>query len=96
MPFNDWWRAWSRQEIESLDPDQNGVYGIFRDDTAVYIGSGDIRARLLAHFGSNDPCITRERPNRWTALTIQGDPTGSEGSLAREYHPTCGERHPRV
>ena len=42
-----------------------GCYGILVQrltETWVYIGSGDIRQRLLDHIDDN-PCITQEQPD---------------------------------
>lgn len=81
----------------NLDADDVGVYGIFRDNTAVYIGSGKLRDRLLAHFTGGDECIAGWQPNRWTALTYPAaDIRRHEAALAREYQPKCGERYPQV
>jgi len=88
-------RPYTRRDIESLDPNQNGVYGIFRRTIAVYIGSGDIRERMLAHINGDNPCITRNTPNQWTAEVISGDPTPREGALIREYNPICNKLIPQ-
>lgn len=89
MPFKFDMRPYTKERISSLNPNQNGVYGIFKDATAIYIGSGDIRERLLAHIGGDNPCITQKNPNLWTAEVSKGDPTGREGKLITEYQPTC-------
>lgn len=89
MPFTTKMRPYTRQDIESLNPNQDGVYGIFKDTRAVYIGSGDIRERMLAHIGGDNRCIIQNTPNLWTASVFSGDPTGREGVLIREYQPVC-------
>lgn len=40
----------TRERVESLSTNQLGVYGLYNDEKWIYIGSGDIRARLLAHL----------------------------------------------
>jgi hypothetical protein len=95
MPFHHEFRPYTKAEIEGLNPNQNGVYGIFRGNAAVYIGSGDIRARLLAHINGDNACITKEKPNQWTGEVFVGDPTKREGELIREYHPLCNEVIPK-
>ena len=50
MPFANEMRPYTRENILTLKPNQNGVYGIFRDTVAIYVGSGDLRERLLAHM----------------------------------------------
>ena len=87
-------KPYTRQEIESLNPNQSGVYGIFRDSVAVYIGSGDIRARMLAHFNGDNACINSNTPNQWTAEVISGDPIPRERQLILEYQPVCNQRVP--
>ena len=95
MPFEHPLRPYTRDDIQSLRPDQTGVYGIFQGNTAIYIGSGDIRDRMLAHFDGDNPCIPRSDPNQWTASVLPGDPTGREGELIQEFQPICSQRSPR-
>ena len=95
MPFTTRMRPYTKPEIERLNPGQNGVYGIFRGDKAVYIGSGDIRDRMLKHINDDNPCITENTPDQWTAFLFSGDPTGKEGELIREYDPICNRQTPQ-
>jgi len=95
MPFTNKMRPYTKPEIESLDPNQNGVYGIFRDTISVYIGSGDIRERMLAHINGDNPCITGNTPSQWIAELVSGDPTRREGELIREYRPICNKVVPQ-
>ena len=95
MPFPHEKRPYTRENILSLNPNQNGIYGIFNGDVAVYIGSGDLRERLLAHLGGDNPCISRNNPNLWTGIVFSGDPTTREGKLIREYQPICNRVTPR-
>ncbi|MFC1982101.1 GIY-YIG nuclease family protein [Chloroflexota bacterium] len=95
MPFQHEMKPYTKESILWLSTDQNGVYGIFRDTKAVYIGSGDIKERMLSHFNGDNPCITQNTPNQWTASVISGDPTPREGELIREYNPICNQVIPR-
>lgn len=95
MPFTGKMRPYTRENIETLKPDQNGVYSIFHDDKAVYIGSGDIRERMLAHIDGDNPCIIENTPDQWTAFLVSGDPTGREGELIQEYEPICNKQIPQ-
>lgn len=95
MPFKYGMRSYTRQSIESLKSKQNGIYGLFRDRIAVYIGSGDLKERLLAHINGDNSCITRNTPNQWTGEVFLGDPTAREGELIREYTPICNKQIPR-
>lgn len=94
MPFEYEMRSYTRENILTLKPNQNGVYGIFNDNLAVYIGSGDMRERLLAHLDGDNRCIIRHSPNFWTAEVFSGDPTRREGELIREYRPVCNKAVP--
>ncbi|MBA7665721.1 hypothetical protein ES703_73795 [subsurface metagenome] len=95
MPFTAKMRPYTKQDIESLNPNQNGVYGIFRSTIAVYIGSGDIKERMLAHINGDNSCITANTPNQWTAEIVSGDPTRRERELIQEYDPICNKRIPQ-
>ena len=95
MPFPHEMKSYTKASILNLKPDQNGVYGIFRGDRAVYVGSGDIRDRMLAHIDEDNPCITQNTPNQWTSFLVSGDPTGREGELIQEYSPICNKQSPR-
>jgi len=95
MPFPDDFRPYTRENVQTLKPDQNGVYGVFRDKVAIYIGSGDIRNRLLDHLNGDNPCIVQESPNLWAGVLVSGDPTQREGELIREYDPICNKVTPR-
>ena len=91
MPFTTKMRPYIRGRILTVKPDQNGIYGIFRDDKAIYIGSGDIRDRMTKHIDGDNDCITENTPNKWTAFLVSGDPTKREGELIREYDPICNQ-----
>ena len=91
MPFEHPMRPYTRQNISSFNPNQSGVYGIFIGHLAVYIGSGDIRARMLDHINDDNPCIVSNNPNQWAAIVISGDPKPTEGELIQEYDPVCNK-----
>lgn len=95
MPFQHELRPYTKESILNLTPGQNGVYGIFRFTDAIYIGSGDLRERLLAHINGDNPCINRNNPNGWTGEVFSGDPTVREGALIREYNPICNQVIPK-
>ena len=95
MPFESPMRPYTREDIIRLNPSQRGGYGIFRGDTAIYVGSGDIRERMLAHVKGDNPCITESLSNQWTGAVFSADPTAFEGQLIREYRPVCNQVVPR-
>ena len=89
MPLTTPMRPYTREGILPINPNQHGVYVIFRGDDAVYVGSGDIREQMLAHVEGDNPCIGRNAPDEWTAAVVPGDTTSLEEQLIREYRPTC-------
>jgi hypothetical protein len=84
-------REFTRENIERIPPGQIGCYALLRGLECVYIGKGDIRERLLAHFHGDTDQITREAPTHWVDL-VCGDDDECERQLILEYHPTCNQR----
>jgi len=85
-------RAFTRANVEALNPNQIGVYGLFRQDTWIYIGKGDIRQRLLDHLNGDNSGIIKEKPTHWVDELTNGDPSRREESLIAEYWPICNKR----
>ncbi len=94
MPFPEQTpRAFDRAGIEGLKPDQIGCYGLYLESTWVYVGRGDIRDRLLAHFNGDNPCITREGPTHFvTVVTTILTDEARERELITELNPICNRR----
>ena len=92
MPFSEQEsRLFTKQGIEWLDPGQVGVYGIFKTDRWVYVGRGDIRDRLMAHFNGDDECINQQAPTHWVA-EVTADAVNREKELILELTPACNRR----
>jgi len=91
MPFLFPMQPFTKTEVARLHPDQKGVYGIFRGSLCVYVGSGDIRQRLLDHLNGDNPCIARKQPDSWTAI-VTADYLDNEKKLTLEYNPVCNKR----
>ena len=92
MPFPEQTtKNYTRQRIEQLSPNQSGVYGIYKTNHWIYIGSGYIRARLLAHYNGDNPCITREQPTHWVDV-LTPNYIAREKELIQEYSPACNQR----
>jgi hypothetical protein len=85
-------RVYSRENVSALNPNQNGVYGLFKQGTWVYVGKGDIRQRLLDHLNGDNPCITRQAPTHWVDEIVQGDPSNREKQLILELTPACNQK----
>lgn len=50
--------AFTRANIENLNPNQLGCYGLYIQGEWIYIGRGDIRQRLLDHLNGDNDLIT--------------------------------------
>jgi hypothetical protein len=77
--------------IETLNPNQLGVYGLFKQGQWIYIGKGDIRQRLLDHLNGDNPCITRQAPTHFVA-EVTPSMDERERQLISEFQPTCNQR----
>ena len=85
-------RPYNKADVESLTPNQNGVYGIFKGNICIYVGKGDIRQRLLAHLNNDNPCITKQQPTTWVGEKLNGDPSAREKELILELNPVCNQK----
>jgi len=91
MPFASIAHEYTKANVEAMRPNQIGCYGLFIGDLCVYIGRGDIRARLLGHLAGDNSRITRERPAHWMdVVTI--DDLAEEKRLITSHLPTCNRR----
>ncbi|TSA56391.1 GIY-YIG nuclease family protein [bacterium] len=86
-------RVFTRENIETINPGQFGVYGLLKEGVYVYVGKGDIRKRLLDHLNGDNPCIVRVRPTHWVS-EVYADPIMSsrEKQLILEYNPLCNQK----
>jgi len=86
-------RLFTRANIEAIGPGQTGVYGIFNQFRWIYVGKGDIRQRLLAHFNGDKPAILQAGPTHWVDEVLS-DPAMSarEQALIIECNPLCNQR----
>ena len=83
-------KAFTRGNVERLNPNQMGVYGLFFKSRWIYIGSGDIKSRLHAHLSGNNPCITTELPTHWVDEVIPSY-AEREKALIDEHKPVCNK-----
>jgi hypothetical protein len=92
MPFpQQTSQPFTKAGIEWLSTNQNGVYGLFRSDAWIYVGRGDIRARLLSHLNGDNPAITKERPTHYVTLVTSNDEV-MEKSLILELRPIANKK----
>jgi len=95
MPFvQQTSRAFNRYNVESLNPNQYGVYGLFKQGAWVYIGRGDIRQRLLSHLNGDNPCILQYKPTHWVDEVYNDELSAErrEKQLIVELNPICNEK----
>lgn len=90
IDFADETFPFTRERIERLNPDQIGVYGIFRDNTCIYVGRGDIRTELMRYVRGENPRITDESPTHYRALVTSGDER-IERLLITWYQPIANQ-----
>jgi len=84
-------RPFTRPGIDWLNPNQTGVYGIFREGQWIYVGKGDLKSRLLDHLNGDVPCIIHQAPTHFLAeVTAASD--SRERELILELNPICNRR----
>ena len=92
MPFPEQSpREFTKANILAINPNQIGCYGLFRQDQWIYVGRGDIRARLLAHLNGDNACITQAGPTHWVDEVTSQD-EDREKELIVEFDPSCNRR----
>lgn len=85
-------RAFTKADVERINPGQLGVYGIIgRRGQWLYVGSGDIRARMLAHVNRDNPRLMLSGPTSWVA-EVTPDYITREKQLILELQPSCNQR----
>jgi len=82
---------YDRANVNALEPNQMGVYGLFLYGRCIYVGKGDIRKRLLDHLNYDNPCITREQSTHWVH-EVTADMDTRERQLILELDPVCNQR----
>ena len=86
-------RLFNRQNIEAIRPGQFGVYGIFRNGQWIYVGKGDIRQRLLAHFDGDNQYIIASGPTYFVdELCSDLMISIREKQLILELRPSCNQK----
>jgi excinuclease UvrABC nuclease subunit len=85
-------REFNRINIEAIKPGLSGVYGLFKTNQWIYVGKGDLRARLLAHLNGDNPLISSMRPTHYVDEFFPGDPSLREKQLIVELSPACNQK----
>jgi hypothetical protein len=94
MPFQGEKRPYNRKDVMAFPGFRPGVYGIFKEGVALFVGnSGDIKARMLRHVNNDNPNITANEPNIWYAEIMAGAGQARieerQKQLIAEYTPVC-------
>ena len=85
-------RRFTRANIEALNLNQKGCYGLYKMNQWIYVGRTDcIRKRLLEHLNGDNPCITRNKPTYWVDI-VTNDNVRVEEQLILELTPTCNKK----
>ena len=93
-------KAWCPLQTVNLQSVSTfGVYIIWNADVCVYVGQGDVAARLEAHRQDKQILAygTAQKPLQTTwASTLANQRDGIERFLADTFKPVVGERHPNA
>ncbi len=96
MQFQQPPKLFTRENVTALAPGQMGVCGLYRLDPAgpfwIYVGKGDIRARLDDHLRGDTACIINEGPTHFVVETHGEDASEREIELIQELKPICNAR----
>jgi hypothetical protein len=85
--------SFNHQDVLVLNPNQNGIYGLFKEGQWVYVGKGDIKQRLLAHLNGDNQLILRASPTHWVAELCNEPVTDArEKQLILELQPLCNQK----
>jgi hypothetical protein len=84
-------RAFTAANVEALPAGRVGCYALYAGEECIFVGGGDIRARLLAHLQGDNFCIMIHRPTHWVHLiTPYVDAEGLR--LVVALKPRCNHR----
>ncbi len=83
-------KPYTRESILGLIPDQMGVYGLFKPNQWIYIGSGNVRKLLLDHINSKTDMIKSYSP-AYFLTEICNNAEHLKRRLIQEYKPVCNK-----
>ena len=87
-------REFTQEAVRKYGPEKQGVYGLFREDTCVFVGKGHIRYKLYGHLAKDNVCINVAWPShcvcevtenadaRWKELLLALNPGCNKDDLA--------------
>lgn len=89
------WISGNRYEFhqQNVDgsPNADGVYGLVRGETKIYVGGGNIRNGLQSHYRGDNPCIKLEKPSHYYRQA-RSDWKNREKELVEAYDPICNKQ----
>ena len=65
-------KPFTQAQIETINPNQSGVYGLLRANAWIYLGRGNIRERLLGHLHGDHAAHFFFPKDVWAELYEQG------------------------
>jgi hypothetical protein len=80
--------------IKTNAPQLSGVYGLYSNQTWIYIGeSGNIQERLLQHRGGDNECINRWNPPSFSYELVSANlRVARQNQLILELNPACNQK----
>lgn len=84
-------RPFTKDNILALKASQYGVYGIHNGVKWLYVGKGDIRMRMLAHYNGDIPSLWRYSPVKWCAVVTSNADALEKAEIIR-LQPLCNQR----
>jgi len=84
----------TRQNVDK-SPDQDGVYGLVRGVEKIYVGGGNIRARLQSDFRGENSCLKGEKSTHYYREPMK-DWTNREKELIQAFDPVCNKKGRRT
>lgn len=86
-------QPFERAAVAGLRAGVVGCYGLFHRERWVYIGTGDIRSRLLAHLDGDRPWLADDEPTHWVVIETPEYETAAR-DLVVACAPSCIVRSP--
>ena len=81
-------KEYKRSGVMPLQDGDMGVYGLYNADQWVYVGSGNIRGRLIGHLNRDNNCIGFQNPTQFV-FEITNEYEAREIALRAELSPHC-------
>jgi hypothetical protein len=80
----------TRQNVNN-SPNEEGVYGLVRGVEKIYVGGGNIRARLQSHFKGENPSVKKAKSTHYYREPLN-DWAKREKELVNAFDPICNNQ----